>query len=88
MQVAEFLAKRGSERCVELAQRSLLPMLKRLEDDFQYVSSDGKDCGINVRLRCEQYNGPRHQGKARLAVEEEHVHTCLAWWLALSLRDR
>lgn len=47
----EFLARRGSDRCVELS-RVLLPRLRHLSQRFAYVAPDNKDHGVNVRLRC------------------------------------
>ncbi len=50
LMLLEFLLKRGPENCVRMAKSDLLYRLADLEG-FQYVSPDGKDLGVNVRLR-------------------------------------
>ena len=47
----DFLLKRGPENCVRITKQDLLHRLQDLEG-FQFVSTDGKDLGANVRLRC------------------------------------
>ena len=48
--VLEFLIKRGSGQCVEVAQQEISPRLAQLQQ-FSYVAPDGKDQGINVSHR-------------------------------------
>lgn len=48
--VLEFLIKRGSSQCVELAQQEIAPRLAQLQQ-FSYVAPDGKDQGVNVSHR-------------------------------------
>ncbi|GAX83972.1 hypothetical protein CEUSTIGMA_g11396.t1 [Chlamydomonas eustigma] len=45
----EYLLKQGSEQCVLLG-RNLVPLLNQLQA-FEYVSTDNRDHGLNVRLR-------------------------------------
>lgn len=52
--VLEYLLKNGSEQCVSLTNSEILFKLEDLEA-FEYVSPDGKDQGINVRLRCGRH---------------------------------
>ena len=46
----EFLVKRGSERAVSIACNEIMYRLEDLEG-FQFMSPDGRDQGINVRVR-------------------------------------
>lgn len=50
LQVLEFLMKRGSDQCVALARGDIQPHIKNVKD-FEYTGSDGRDYGINVRVR-------------------------------------
>ncbi|KAK9805408.1 hypothetical protein WJX73_002177 [Symbiochloris irregularis] len=50
--VLEYLLKNGSQLCVSLTNSEVLFKLESLET-FEYVSSEGKDQGINVRLRAQ-----------------------------------
>jgi hypothetical protein len=51
LKLLEFLVKRGSERAVAIARDEMMFRLEDLEG-FQYVSPEGRDQGINVRVRC------------------------------------
>ena len=51
--VLEYLLKNGSELCVRLTRAEIVHKLEDLET-FEYVSVEGRDQGINVRLRCLQ----------------------------------
>lgn len=50
LQVLEFLLKRGSSQCIEIARQDLLDILNSLKN-FQFIDTDMKDFGINVRIR-------------------------------------
>ncbi|GMH39165.1 hypothetical protein BSKO_07063 [Bryopsis sp. KO-2023] len=52
LQVLEFLLKRGSDHCLRLAKDDLQGPLSKLLD-FEYVGPDGRDYGINVRVRAQ-----------------------------------
>mgnify|MGYP001807149485 CR=1 FL=1 len=56
LQVLEFLLKRGSPACLTAAAELVVPLAALA--NFQYVGPDGRDYGLNVRLRC----GPRRVG--------------------------
>lgn len=47
----EFLVLRGSEQCIQVTQEDLVYKLEDLET-FAYTSPEGKDCGVNVRVKC------------------------------------
>ncbi|KAK9821166.1 hypothetical protein WJX74_003656 [Apatococcus lobatus] len=48
--VLEFLIKRGSGQCVDVARQEVAPRLAQLQL-FSYVAPDGKDQGVNVSHR-------------------------------------
>ncbi|KAK9865406.1 hypothetical protein WJX84_000313 [Apatococcus fuscideae] len=48
--VLEFLIKRGSSQCVDVAQQEIAPRLAQLQQ-FSYIAPDGKDQGVNVSHR-------------------------------------
>ena len=52
----EYLLKNGSELCVQLTRHEIVFKLEDLET-FEYVSTEGRDQGVNVRLRYESYCG-------------------------------
>lgn len=52
LQVIEFLLKRGSEQCIDITRCELTSKLKAL-DSFEYIGEDGRDYGINVRVRSQ-----------------------------------
>eukprot|EP00210_Caulerpa_lentillifera_P003024 g2887.t1 len=52
LQVLEFILKRGSERHVEAAKFEFMDLLDGLKD-FNFIGDDGRDYGINVRVRSE-----------------------------------
>ncbi len=47
----EFLLKRGSLHCPRMARSELSQHLRALAD-FVYIGADGRDYGLNVRVRC------------------------------------
>ena len=64
--VLEFLIKRGSSQCVELAQQEIAPRLAQLQQ-FSYVAPDGKDQGVNVTHRYRKpYSMPYHMPESLL----------------------
>lgn len=52
MQVLEFILKRGSEAHIADARTEFIEILKELKD-FNYIGADGRDYGVNVRVRSE-----------------------------------
>lgn len=50
LQVLEFLTKRGSDHCIAFAKDDIQDCLKNLRH-FDYVGTDGRDYGVNVRIR-------------------------------------
>lgn len=48
--VLEYLLKNGSELCVQITRAEIVSKLEDLQS-FEYVSVDGRDQGVNVRLR-------------------------------------
>ena len=50
LQVLEFILKRGGEEGVRQAKEEFPDLLKELEA-FSYIGPDGRDYGINVRVR-------------------------------------
>ena len=56
--VLEYLLKNGSDQCVHLTQAEIVFKLEDLAA-FEYVSVEGRDQGVNVRLRCcPRVSGP------------------------------
>ncbi|KAG2426337.1 hypothetical protein HXX76_013094 [Chlamydomonas incerta] len=51
LQVLEFLLKRGSPACLPAAAELVVPLAALA--NFQFVGPDGRDYGLNVRLRAE-----------------------------------
>ncbi|KAG2490744.1 hypothetical protein HYH03_010899 [Edaphochlamys debaryana] len=51
LQVLEFLLKRGSPQCLAAAGELLVPLAAL--SNFQHVGADGRDYGLNVRVRAE-----------------------------------
>lgn len=47
----EYLLKNGSEQVIGLTKADVSFKLEELES-FEYVTLDGQDKGVNVRLRC------------------------------------
>lgn len=52
MQVLEFILKRGSETHIADAKTEFIELLEELKD-FNYIGADGRDYGVNVRVRSE-----------------------------------
>ncbi|CAD7695412.1 unnamed protein product [Ostreobium quekettii] len=52
LQVLEFLIKRGSDECVMIAQADLRPYVENVRN-LEYIGPDGRDYGINVRVRAD-----------------------------------
>lgn len=57
LQVLEFLIKRGSKESVEQASSEMPIILEALKDKFEYVGEDGRDYGLNVRVRAKAVYG-------------------------------
>jgi hypothetical protein len=51
LQVVEFLLKKGSGLCVDLAKEDLRHYIEQLQT-FEHSLPSGRDCGVNVRVRC------------------------------------
>ncbi len=61
----EYLLKRGSTHCLAAANELVVP-LAALAANFMYIGPDGRDYGVNVRLRCGRKGGGT---RARVCVE-------------------